>query len=68
MTQNAGVTTSKIQFCDLRCDYSEFSKIDGLDGGCRTFLSIWCRKLKKHVTKNAPCESVYGKRRPTTGF
>ena len=29
---------------------------------------MWCRKLKRHVTKNAPCEVQYGRRRPTTGF
>jgi hypothetical protein len=39
-----------------------------LDGSCRTFQSLWCKKLKKHVTKNAPCEVAFGKRRPTTGF
>jgi hypothetical protein len=39
-----------------------------MDGSCRTFLSLWCDKLQKHVTKNAPCEDLFGKRRPTTGF
>jgi hypothetical protein len=42
--------------------------VDALDGSCRTFQSLWCNKLKKHVTKNAPCEVAFGKRRPTTGF
>jgi hypothetical protein len=39
-----------------------------MDGSCRTFQSLWCIQLKKHVTKNAPCEVEFGKRRPTTGF
>jgi hypothetical protein len=68
MAKNAGVTTSKITFCDLQCGYADFAKTDALDGSCRTFQSLWCRKLKKHVTKNAPCEVSYGKRRPTTGL
>ena len=68
MTKNAGVTTSKIAFCDLLCEFSDFAKVDALDGDCRTFQSLWCKKLKKHVTKNAPCEVKFGKRRPTTGF
>lgn len=65
---NAGVTTSRITFCDLRCDCADFAKTAGLDGSCRTFMSVWCHKLMRHVTKNAPCEARYGRRRPTTGF
>jgi hypothetical protein len=68
MANNAGVITSKIVFCDLQCKHGDFAKMDGLDGSCRTFQSLWCNKLKKHVTKNAPCEAAFGKRRPTTGF
>ncbi len=65
---NAGVTSSRAAFCDLRCGHAEFSRTDFLDGSCRTFMSLWCRKLRRHVTKNAPCEARYGRRRPTTGF
>lgn len=68
MKKNAGITTHKIKWCDLRCEYADFAKVDALDGSCRTFLSIWCNKLNKHVTKNAPCEVLFGKKRPTTGF
>ncbi len=68
MARNAGVTTHKLKFCDLRCDCADFAKTDALDGSCRTFQSLWCKQLKKHVAKNAPCEAVFGKRRPTTGF
>jgi hypothetical protein len=68
MTKNAGVTTSKISFCDLQCGHADFARMDALDGSCRTFQSLWCKKLEKHVTKNAPCEVSFGKRRPTTGF
>ena len=65
---NAGVTTHKIKWCDLRCEDADVAKLDALDGSCRTFQSLWCKNLKKHVTKNAPCEALFGKRRPTTGF
>jgi hypothetical protein len=68
MADNAGVSTSKIDFCDLLCKQADFARIDALDGSCRTFQSLWCKKLKKHVTKNAPCEVAFGKRRPTAGF
>jgi hypothetical protein len=68
MAENAGVTTSNITFCDLMCKNADFARLDGLDGSCRTFQSLWCGKLKKHVTKNAPCEVQYGKRRPTMGI
>ncbi len=70
MIKNAGVTTSKIKFCDLRCEMAEFPKVDALDGSnsCRTFMAIWCRQLEKHVAKNAPCEVIFGARRPKTSF
>lgn len=67
-TTNAGVTTHRIQWCDLRCPHADFGKMDAMDGHCRTFQSLWCGKLKQHVTKNAPCEIEFGKRRPTTGL
>lgn len=65
---NAGVSTSRIRFCDLRCSHAEFAKDAALDGSCRTFMSLWCGRLGRHVTKNAPCEVRFGRRRPTTGF
>jgi len=65
---NAGIKTHRIKWCDLRCPDAEFAKVDALDGSCHTFQSLWCAKLKKHVTKNAPCEIRFGKRRPTTGL
>jgi len=52
----------------LRCECADFAHVDALDGSCRTFLSLWCKKLEKHVTKNSPCEVDYGMRRPTTGI
>ncbi len=68
LNNNAGITTHKIKWCDLRCEHADFAKIDALDGSCRTFQSLWCKKLEKHVTKNSPCEALFGSRRPTTGF
>jgi hypothetical protein len=66
--KNAGVTTHQIKWCDLRCQDADVARLEALDGSCRTFQSLWCQKLNKHVTKNAPCEAVFGERRPTTGF
>ena len=68
MTQNAGVTTHKIQWCDLRCKWADVAKLEALDGSCHTFQSLWCQKLEKHVTKNAPCEALFGQSRPSTNF
>jgi hypothetical protein len=62
--ENAGVAADRIAFCDLRCESADFAKANALDGSCRTFQSLWCEKLKRHVTKNAPCEARYGRRRP----
>ena len=68
MTDNAGVKTSRIKWRDLRCKWAHAAKLEALDGSCHTFQSLWCKKLKKHVTKNAPCERQFGQRRPTTHF
>jgi len=70
MDHNAGVNTSKIKFCDLRCEMAAFPREDAIDGSgsCRTFMALWCNQLEKYVTKNAPCEVIFGARRPKTGF
>jgi hypothetical protein len=70
MSDNAGVSSSRIKFCDLRCPQAEFPKEEGIDGSgtCRTFLAIWCKQLQKYVTKNAPCEVEFGARRPKSVF
>jgi len=70
MSDNAGVSSSRIRFCDLRCPQAEFPKEEGIDGSgtCRTFLAIWCNQLQKYVTKNAPCEVEFGARRPKSVF
>lgn len=65
---NAGVTTHRVKWCDLRCEHADVAKVDALDGSCHTFHALWCQSLEKHVTKNAPCEKIFGSRRPTTGW
>ena len=64
--ENAGVNSSAILFCDLRCEHADFPREHELDGSgsCRTFAAIWCNLLQEHVTKNAPCPVRFGKRRP----
>jgi len=70
MPENAGVNSSDIKFCDMRCEHAEFPKEDAIDGSgtCRTFAALYCKKLKKYVSKNAPCAVEFGQRRPTTSF
>jgi hypothetical protein len=70
MDDNAGVGTSKIKFCDLHCEFASFPQEDAIDGSgtCRTFLALWCKQLDKYVTKNAPCEVLFGARRPKSTF
>jgi hypothetical protein len=68
--ENAGVTSSKIKFCDIRCEHASFPKEEDIDGSksCRTFAALWCDLLEHYVTKNAPCAVQFGKRRPKTDF
>jgi len=63
---NAGVTSSNILFCDMRCEHASFPKEEGIDGSesCRTFAALWCDLVQEYVTKNAPCRARFGKRRP----
>lgn len=68
MTLKIPETTAGIRFCDLLCDDADFARMDSLDGSCRTFQSLWCKRLKRHVTKNAPCEALFGRRRPTANL
>ena len=67
---NAGVTSSGIKFCDLRCEYARFPRQEAVDGSnsCRTFSALWCTKLERLVTKNAPCAVVFGQRRPKSNI
>ena len=69
-SKNAGVTTSRIKFCDLRCEYASFPKEENVDGSksCRTFAALWCSQLEALVTKNAPCAVIFGKRRPVSNL
>ena len=70
MSENAGVSSSKIKFCDMRCEFAEFPKEKAIDGSgtCRTFMALYCTQLNKYVTKNAPCEVEFGARRPKCTF
>lgn len=68
--KNAGVTTAKIKFCDLRCEYASFPRQEHLDGAnsCRTFAALYCKALEQIVAKNAPCAMQFGQRRPKPNF
>ena len=68
--KNAGVSTSKIKFCDLRCEHATFPDKEHIDGSnsCRTFAALWCKQLNAVVTKNAPCAVIFGQRRPKSNL
>jgi hypothetical protein len=68
--ENAGVSSSKIKFCDMRCPSARFPEEGDVDGSrsCRTYLAIWCTELNEYVTKNAPCAVKFGKRRPKSSW
>ena len=68
--KNAGVQSSRIKFCDLRCEYASFPENEAVDGAksCRTFAALWCDKLQTLVPKNAPCAVIFGRRRPKSNL
>jgi hypothetical protein len=67
---NAGVSSSKITFCDMKCEFARFPQNDDIDGSrsCQTYLAIWCSQLEQYTTKNAPCAVEYGQRRPKSSW
>jgi len=67
---NAGVLTAKIKWCDLSCEFADFPDNDAIDGAnsCRTFIGLYCKKLKSIVPKNSPCSLKFGKRRPKANW
>ncbi len=69
-TDNAGVDTSKIKWCDLTCSYAAWPDTTDVDGAmtCRTFIALDYKKLKKLVTKNSPCSVKFGARRPKSNW
>jgi hypothetical protein len=69
-SENAGVKSSRIKFCDLHCEYARFPQQNDVDGSrsCQTYLAIWCTQLNSYTTKNAPCAVLYGKRRPKSSW
>jgi hypothetical protein len=46
--------------CSFRCPFSEFPPADSA-GLCRTMCPVYCKKLKRLVNKNAPCEWKKGR-------
>ena len=59
---------SRQEFCGFQCPHSAFPPPETA-GLCRTMAAVYCKKLKKLVSKNGPCvwkkESTGKKRRPT---
>jgi len=49
----------KPKFCDLTCEYARRPKDNALDGAgsCRTFQALCCKKIKRIVHKNGPCQA-----------
>lgn len=45
-----------MKYCDLHCEYAEFpEKLSDGSLSCRTFIGLYCKKLKRIVPKNGRC-------------
>jgi hypothetical protein len=53
-------------FCDLACKFAQLPQEKGLDGSgsCRTFLALYCKRKKRVVAKNLPCNQKVLKSKP----
>ena len=47
-----------MQWCDLSCEHASFPQTEAVDGAgsCRTFVALYCARLKKLVHKHGPCQ------------
>jgi hypothetical protein len=46
-----------MKWCDYSCEEAAFPD-EALEGACRTVAAVWCRKLKKLIPKNSPCQAT----------
>jgi len=48
-----------MRWCDLSCPEASWPRDEAVDGSgsCRTFVALWCARLGRLVTKNAPCQA-----------
>ncbi|MCD6204560.1 MAG: hypothetical protein J7L22_02750 [Candidatus Marinimicrobia bacterium] len=46
-----------MKYCDLFCEFAEFpEKLSDGSLSCRTFIGLYCKKLKRIVPKNGRCQ------------
>lgn len=55
-----------MKWCDLDCKHARWPDSKDLSGACRTFQALWCKKLKRAVQKNGPCQCEDEPRRTRT--
>ena len=46
-----------MKWCDYNCPDAAFPD-EALEGACRTVAAVWCKRLKKLVPKNSPCQAT----------
>jgi hypothetical protein len=47
-----------VKWCALSCEHASFPQTGAVDGSgsCRTFVALYCARLKRLVHKNGPCQ------------
>ena len=43
------------EYCTFQCPHGDFPPADSA-GLCRTMAAVYCKKLKKLIPKNTPCQ------------
>ena len=46
-----------MKWCDYNCPDAAFPE-EALEGACRTVAAVWCKRLKKLIPKNSPCQAA----------
>jgi len=46
-----------MKWCDYSCPDAAFPE-EALEGACRTVAAVWCKRLKRLVPKNSPCQAM----------
>jgi hypothetical protein len=45
------------EWCDYNCQHAAFPD-EALEGACRTVAAVWCKKLRRLIPKNSPCQAI----------
>ncbi len=53
----------EVRFCSFDCRYAKAEKATSAAESCMTFNAVYCRKLKRRISKGMLCPAAKGTKR-----